>query len=112
MRLVKGADVYSANGKKIGSLSRVVIDPNTQEVSHLVIEKGLLFTANKIVPIDMVDRENDEKIILLNAEQNPDEFEDFLEEHFVSLDSSDYPGEIESSYWYPPADYAWWRTGL
>ncbi|MGE5376650.1 MAG: PRC-barrel domain-containing protein [Bacteroidota bacterium] len=116
MRLVKGAAVYSSSGEKIGTLSRVVIDPRTRQVSHLVIEKGLLFASDKIVPIDRVALEEEKKIILPASEQNLEDFQDFEEEQYVNLDSSEYPegegeGQVETSYWYPPVNYAWWRTG-
>ena len=110
MRLVKGETVYSASGEKIGALSRVVIDPKTREVSHLVIEKGFLFATDKIVPMNRVNIEG-EKIILA-SDQNLHEFENFEEDQYVNLDASEYTeGEVEPSYWYPPMNYAWWRTG-
>lgn len=114
MNLVKGADVYSAEGEKIGSLSRVVIDPRTRKVTHIVIEKGVLFTSNKIVPIDKITPENEKMIILTSSKEEADKFEDFEQAHYVNLDSKDLPeGEaVETSYWYPPVDYAWWRSGM
>lgn len=112
MRLVKGAEVYSPNGERIGTLKRVVIDPATREVSHLVIENGLLFASDKIIPIDQVNPENEEMIILRSSGQELEQFEDFEEEHYVNVDATEYPeGEVEPAYWYPPVNYAWWRTG-
>lgn len=112
MRLQKGAEVYSSAGKKLGNLSRVILDPNTREVTHLVIEKGILFTSNKIISIDQVNPENEEMILLTTPEQDLENFQDFEEAHYVNLDSTDYPGsDVASSFWYPPADYAWWQTG-
>lgn len=114
MNLVKGAEVYSSSGDKLGTLSRVVIDPNTRKVTHLVIEKGLLFNTNKIIPISQVNPQNEEKIILTSSENDLKEFQDFEEEHFVSLDSSDHPesSNVDYSYWYPPPNYPAWRTGM
>jgi len=112
MRLAKGADVYSAKGDKIGTLNRVIIDPKTRKVSHIVVEKGLFFTNNKIIPIDQVKPENEERIIL-NTDQDLDKFTDFEETQYVDLDSTEYPGsDVASSFWYPPVDYAWWRSGI
>lgn len=112
MRLVKGADVYSSSGEKIGTLSRVVIDPNTNEVTHLVIERGLLFTTDKLVPIGLFNSENQEKIILLDSDLDLTALEDFQNDDYVNLGPTEYSqGEVESSYWYPPINYAWWRTG-
>jgi uncharacterized protein YrrD len=113
MRLIKGADVYSAGGNKLGSLHRVILDPNTRKVTHLVVEKGLLFNTNKIIPIEQVNPQNEEMIILTSSEQDLKGFTDFEEDHFVSLDQADNPeAGVEYSYWYPPPSYASWRTGM
>jgi uncharacterized protein YrrD len=113
MRLVKGADVHSAQGDRLGTLNRVIIDPNTREVTHIVVEKGLMFTTNKIIPIDQVDPHNEEKITLNSSEQDLSQFDDFEENHIVDLDTTEYPGsDVTNSFWYPPVDYVWWRTGM
>ena len=77
MRLTKGADIYSAQGERIGTLDRVVLDPETHEVTHLVVSKGLLFKTSKVVAIDMVNPEIEDRITLLNPKQDLDEFQDF-----------------------------------
>jgi uncharacterized protein YrrD len=113
MRLVKGAEIFSSQGEKLGTLERVIIDPGTKEVTHLVIGKGFLFTTNKIVAMDMVNPELQENISLLSPKQNLDEFQDFEETHYVNLDQGDTPErDVEASYWYPPTNAAWWRTDL
>ena len=37
MRFVNGTEVYTATGEKIGTLSRVVIDAKTRDVTDLVV---------------------------------------------------------------------------
>jgi uncharacterized protein YrrD len=113
MRFAKGADVHSAQGERLGTLSRVIIDPNTRKVTHIVVEKGLMFTTNKIIPIDHLDPQNQDKIVLNSADQDLSHFQDFEEAHYVDLDTTEYPAnDATKSFWYPPVDYAWWRTGM
>ncbi|HEX5838261.1 MAG TPA: PRC-barrel domain-containing protein [Anaerolineales bacterium] len=118
MRLIKGADVYSANGDKLGSLGRVIIDPKSHEVTHIVVEKGMLFTTNKLVPIDNIEPRNEEMIILTSSERDLEELQDFEESEYVNLDATEYPegevesGQVETALWYPPMNSALWRTGL
>lgn len=113
MRLIKGADVYSARGEKLGTLSRVVIDPNTREVTHVVAERGFLSTTSKIIPIEKVNPENQERITLLSADPNLDDFDDFEDTNYVQVDDTEIPpDEVATSYWYPPVNYAWWRSGM
>lgn len=113
MRFTKGAEVYSASGEKLGTVDRLIIDPNTKEVTHLVIEKGFLFTTNKIIGIDLVNPEDEERISLLSSGDNLDKFQDFTESHYVDLEQAENPtaDEVPTATWYPPTDYAWWRTG-
>src|SRR5215212_8787456 len=111
MRLTKGADVYSSTGEKLGAVDRVIIDPNTKEVTHLVISKGFLFTTNKIIGIDMVNPGDDERISLLSSGDDLDKFQDFADSHYVILDQTDNPTQdIPAATWYPPTEYAWWRS--
>jgi uncharacterized protein YrrD len=113
MQLKKGADVFSAAGEKIGSIDRVVINPETKEITHLVIEKGILFPTNKVIPIEYVNRGVEDQITL---EKNAEELEvlpSYDPDSYISLDRTDYPDEdqgIDASYWYPPLYHSWWTT--
>lgn len=113
MRLKKGADVYSSQGEKLGTLERVVLDPETKEVTHLVIGKGFLFKTNKLVDMDMIDPTIEDKITLSSSKQQLENFQDFEETHYVDLEQSENPGsdELPASYWYPPINMVWWRAG-
>lgn len=112
MRLTKGADIYSSEGEKLGTLDRVVIDPETKEVTHLVISKGGLFKTDKVVAMDMVDPGIEDKITLLALKHDLDEFPEFEETHYVNLDQPDAPvTDVQASYWYPPLNLVWWRAG-
>ena len=113
MRLTKGADIHSPQGEKLGTLERVILDPDTKEVTHLVIAKGLLFKTSKVVSMDMVDHADHEHVTLLAPKDKLDELEDFEETHYVSLEQTEDPtsDELPKSYWYPPLNLAWWRAG-
>jgi sporulation protein YlmC with PRC-barrel domain len=76
MKFVKGADVFSSLGEKVGSIDRVVIDPKTDEVSHLVIKKGLLL-AEKVVPIAWVRNTSDRLVTLKHTAKSFDDLPDF-----------------------------------
>ena len=113
MRLKKGDEVYSSQGEKLGNIERVVLDPETKEVTHLVVGKGFLFKTNKIIAMDMLDPAIEDKITVRNSKQGLDDFQDFEETHYVDLDQTDNPAsdELPASYWYPPINLAWWRAG-
>ncbi len=54
MEFTDGTSVFTYDNKNAGKLRRVVIDPQTDEVTHIVIEKGLLLKDDKVVPVDKV----------------------------------------------------------
>jgi len=116
MRLTKGADVYSSDGDKLGNLDRVILDPKTKEVTHIIVEKGLLFKKDKVVSMDNVNGEIDERITLRGSKQDVDNYPDFEETHYISADETDYPAadsptaSVPTSFWYPPTGLAWWRV--
>jgi uncharacterized protein YrrD len=51
MELKEGATVKTNDGQKVGTIDRIVVDPATNEVTHIVIEKGFLFTEDRILPV-------------------------------------------------------------
>lgn len=110
MQFKKGAEVFSGEGEKIGTLNRVVIDPRTREVSSLIVGKGILFRTDKVIPITLVDLDIADRIVLKKTNQDIlEDFPDFETVHYVPLDETDNPYQdaIEASYWYPPVSPGW-----
>ena len=66
-----GAHVESSDGKDVGRLHSIVIDPRDNEVTHIVVNAGPHFPEPgfgspelREVPIDVVKDAGDEKVIL------------------------------------------------
>lgn len=104
MRFVKGANVFTASGEKIGSLNRVVIDTKTRDVTDLVVDRGL-FNNEKVIPVGLVDLEKEDRILLRETNQSVDNFPDYETTHYVPIDEVDDGEGIEMYYWYPPAGF-------
>jgi sporulation protein YlmC with PRC-barrel domain len=105
------ASVKTASGEDAGRVDRVVIDPATGNVSHLVVRKGLILTEDKVVPIDMVAEAHDGEVRLNAPAADLDELPLFEETHYVPVEEASEPGggvgaELERQappfYWYPP----------
>jgi uncharacterized protein YrrD len=106
MRFVKGADVFTAAGDKIGSISRIVIDTKTKDVTDLVVERGVLSKDEKVIPVGLVDLENEDRIVLRETNQSVDDFLDYETTHYVPVEQAGAPYEnVEATYWYPPANF-------
>ncbi len=51
-----GSAVYSKQGEKVGRLRFMSVDPGSESVSHLVLEKGMLLHNDVLAPVHFVER--------------------------------------------------------
>ncbi|MBZ0291336.1 MAG: PRC-barrel domain-containing protein [Anaerolineae bacterium] len=115
MQFKNGTNVFTANGKEVGHIDRVVIDPRSQHVTHVVVRAGFLFTEDKLVPVELIKSADDDRVTLQSAAGDLDDLRPFEETHYVSLDDEEvkamnYPvgGEyIPPVYGYPPYGGIW-----
>lgn len=102
MRFAKGLEIYTAGGEKIGSISRIVIDAKTRDVTDLVVDRGML-GGEKVVPVGLVDTANTkegDRIVLQQTNQDLDDFLDYETKHYVPVGDTD--GTDQTYYFYPP----------
>lgn len=116
MRFEQGADVYTAQGDKVGEIDRVVIDPKTDEITHVVVKKGFLLTVDKVVPVSLIGPTIDDHVTLRETAGDLETLPNFEETHYVLLGEEEEQevvaqGQAHRLYWYPPTRTAWWRTG-
>lgn len=117
MQFKQNAEVLDPRGERVGLIERVVIDPGTKKITHVVVEEGWLFTEKKLVPIGMVDYTNRESVLLQASEEEIDNLPPFEETQFIPIREGDIPSDYRSPnalplYWYPPVGAFWWRHGL
>lgn len=111
MQFKEGTHVYTADQKELGVIDRVVIDPQSKEVTHIVVRKGWLFTEDKVVPASLIDMAIADRVQLRAGVQNFDDLAPFEETYYVT------PGDTERDvspdryarplYWNPPIGAAW-----
>lgn len=120
MQFRENAKVYTADGQEVGSIDRVVIDPETMQVSHLVVRKGWLFTEDKVVPTSMVERTTADEVRLRVGADKLDDLPEFEETHYLPYDFDSgnrtgtvgRPGDAAAGnarpvYAYPPIGASW-----
>lgn len=104
--------VYASDDEKVGDIIQVVVDPVTQEISHVVIEQGFIFTTDKVMPVDYIVRQ-DQGAVYLDRSSNGLDLPDYEETYYVSRYNSDVVVDEEdvapdatlvpqSVYYYPP----------
>lgn len=110
MQFRDGADVVTSRGDKVGHVGRVVIDPRTKKVTHLVVRKGFLFTEDKLIPMDYVGDANEERVTLRDdVGGNMDNFPNFEDRQYIPLGADEYAVDYAAPmYWYPPYGASAW----
>lgn len=81
----EGAEVVSADGTELGSVERLVIDPSSASVTHLVVSRGLFFPEERVVPVEAVETADDE-IVRLPSGVEPRDLPVFEEAHYLTAD--------------------------
>ena len=89
MEYKEGASILTADGKQVGHLDRVVIDPKTKEVTHIVVHKGFIFTEDKVVPVNLIASAKEDRITLREDAGDLAALPKFEERHFVPLDKEE-----------------------
>ncbi|HET6594681.1 MAG TPA: PRC-barrel domain-containing protein [Anaerolineales bacterium] len=111
MELTEGTSVFTPGGEEVGKVNRFVVNPVTNEVTHLVIQKGWLLPEDKVVPFEMVSSANDDRVVLSENVGDFDELPPFEETYYVRA-TEDGPGDLTRTddpvfhyapayYWYP-----------
>jgi uncharacterized protein YrrD len=97
MQFKNDSKVYTASGQDVGHISRVVLNPKTKEVTHIVVQQGFLFTEDKVVPLDLIASATDQRVTLKANAGDLSKLPPFEETHYVPLD----PTEARAAA-YPP----------
>ena len=112
LELKEGTSVFTQSGEEVGKINRFVLDPVTNEVTHIVVQKGWLLSEDKVVPIGMIDAATEERVELNQKIGDLDQLPPFEETHFVELtDTDNRPTSsfmyryAPAYYWYPPSGY-------
>ena len=115
MQFKKNAEVLTSNDEKVGRIDRVVLDPKSNEMTHVVVQKGFLFVKDKVVPLDCVESATEERVELKEGCDDPNEFPDFEETHYISVEETGgseargHDGFDKLAWYYPVPGGAWWR---
>jgi uncharacterized protein YrrD len=109
MQFNQGAHVFTQDNKQVGRIERVVIDPNTKQVTHLVTHKGSLLgeeVQDKVVPVEEIVTGEKERISLrVNADQFA-RMPNFQEMHYVVVNEEELArGSDNRSTWFTPTLY-------
>jgi len=111
MQIKHSATVHTAGGEDVGRIDRVVLDPRTKDVTHVVVRKGFLFTEDKVAPIDLIESATEDGVTLREDAGDLHALPPFEEIHYLRLSDEEWrdspysyqAGYALPLYWYPPA---------
>jgi uncharacterized protein YrrD len=111
LELKEGTSVYTAGGEELGKINRFVLDPQTNEVTHVVVQKGWLLPEDKVIPFEMINTADEERVTLNREIESFDDLPPFEETHFLDVRDEDIRSTavtpptsryVPAYYWYPP----------
>ncbi len=76
----EGSRVITTEGKHAGNVERILADDRAEQVTHLLISKGLLFKHKKLIPIKWVSMVGEEEIHLRVKQAAVEELADSVAE--------------------------------
>jgi osmotically-inducible protein OsmY len=88
-----GAQVHCRDGE-CGKLHKVVVDPHTQRVTDLIVDRGFLLTTDGILPVGVVERATREGIYLSISSEDLADYPEYREVEF----EEPAPAARESTY--------------
>lgn len=109
----QGTMIKSADEKHVGQLDRVVIDPRTRSVSHIVVETGFLFTEQRVISINTVESAEEDQILLRLEAEKLVVLPEFIKTNYIRVpeEQRQVPKTAEAAPFYPVAPMPTWRTG-
>ncbi|MEZ4769278.1 MAG: PRC-barrel domain-containing protein [Caldilineales bacterium] len=115
MQFKPGTHVWTSDGEDAGTVDRVIIRPDTKEVTHIVVRKGFLFSEDKVVPMSLVGPATADKVTLREDEEDLEKLPDFEESYYVPAEEGipqtpSAKTQVRSLYLYPPVGIQWGRS--
>jgi len=106
MRIELGARVSTADGKGIGTIEKLILDPDSGDVHSVVVRKGLLFHRDVEVELDDIVGWQDGAVRLRYAESELEGLRTFYEGSYTTP-PPERSAEYASGYGYPTASLLW-----
>lgn len=96
MRINLGTKVVTSDGKDIGKIDRLVVDPRTDRMQEFVVRKGFFTEHDIIIPIgeveDRVGNDDEDTVHLRMTADQVKQLPDFVEHSYMAAPTGMYPG--------------------
>ena len=96
MRVELGARVRTTDGKDVGTIDRLIVDPSNNEIKAAVIRKGIILPRDVEVPLSAIELGPNGSVQLTYTADQVDQLREFFESNYTATPPVGYV---------PPADY-------
>src|SRR6059058_2366295 len=86
MQFNQDTPVVTADGQEIGRVDRVVVEPDNQEVTDIVVRKGVLLPEDKVIPIELIKSATPDLVTLILDAAHAQSLLPFEELHYLASD--------------------------
>lgn len=100
MEIRKGMQIVTPDDQVVGYVKNVVMTPQDKTVTHLVVERGFMFTEERVMPMTWVAEVNDgNHIVLKDDHYDFKQLPEFKEIQFIPVSDKEYAEELEAYYY-------------
>ncbi len=111
LQFQQNASVVAADGRSVGQIERVVVNPETRDVTHIVVRGGSLFKKEeRVLPIDLIAGTDESRITLRDDAGDLASLPPFEEKRLVGKEMEE-PRESSPTV-LPPSVYGPVLTGV
>jgi sporulation protein YlmC with PRC-barrel domain len=89
MNIDLGMDVFGSDGEKVGTVERIVVDPNTKQIHQFIVHRGFLSHDDKLVEISMISSQDTDGLRLDLTADQVNELPGYVEDRFVDIPEHD-----------------------
>lgn len=98
MEIGLGKPVIGSDGKKVGTVDRLVIDADTQEIRQIIVQQGSFLSKDRIVDRPLIERVDQDGALHLNTDSGMvDQLPEFFEAQYI------IPRQEDQLRWMPQA---------
>jgi uncharacterized protein YrrD len=98
------SDVRTKDGEKVGTVDQLVVHPDTLEIVSIIVKEGTLFTKDRIIDMEMVDRVDvNGDVVLEISKEHEEELPELATARFIEPDRDQYNRLSEMNYMATPS---------
>jgi uncharacterized protein YrrD len=106
MKIELGAKVSTTDDREIGTIDKLILDPETGDVHSIVVHKGMLFGRDIEIPLDAIVGQRDGMVQIQYTTDQLDDLPRFFEDSYTTP-PPERSTEYASGYGYPVGSLLW-----